>query len=135
MLNPFPDLLVFALLAPFFLRIVLGISYARFGYLKLIRSGVTKIGFLKKDYFRTEILFILIVGLLETVGGILLIIGLFTQIVSLVLSMFILGTIVIKLRSGATLSSELGYHILLLVATFSLLFSGAGAFAIDLPLL
>lgn len=134
MLNPFPDLLAFSLLAPFFLRIVLGISYARFGYLKLIKSGLIKISFLKKDYLKPEILFVLVVGLLEAVGGVLLVLGMFTQIVSLVLGMLILGTIVIKLRNGAILSSELGYYVLLLVVTFSLLFSGAGAFAIDLPL-
>ncbi|MCR4306699.1 MAG: DoxX family protein [Candidatus Yonathbacteria bacterium] len=134
MLNPFPDLLAFSLLAPFFLRIVLGISYARFGYLKLIKSGLIKISFLKKDYLKPEILFVLVVGFLEAIGGILLVIGLFTQITSLFLSIIMLGVIVIKLRSGVAFSNELGYHILLFVATFSLLFSGAGAFAIDLPL-
>lgn len=134
MLNPFPDLLAFSLLAPFFLRIALGISYARFGYLKLIKNGVTKISFLKKDYLRPEILLVLVVGLLEAIGGVLLVIGLFTQITSLFLGMIVLGTVVIKLRNRTMLSNELGYHILLFVATFSLLFSGAGAFAIDLPL-
>lgn len=134
MLNPFPDLLAFSLLAPFFLRIALGISYARFGYLKLIKSGLIKISFLKKDYLKPEILFVLIVGFLEAIGGILLVIGLFTQIASLFLGMIVLGTAVIKLRNRTMLSNELGYHILLFVATFSLLFSGAGAFAIDLPL-
>lgn len=134
MLNPFPDLLAFSLLAPFFLRIALGISYARFGYLKLIKSGLTKISFLKKDYLKPEILLVLIVGLLEAIGGVLLVIGLFTQIASLFLSVIVLGTAVIKLRNRTMLSNEIGYHILLFVATFSLLFSGAGAFAIDLPL-
>ncbi len=133
MLNPFPDLLALSLLAPFLLRIVLGISYARFGYLKLIKSGVTKISFFEKDYLKPEILFVPVVGLLEAIGGILLVIGLFTQVASLFLSIIVLGAIAVKLRGGATLSN-IGYHALLFVATFSLLFSGAGAFAIDLPL-
>ncbi|MEK7556255.1 MAG: DoxX family protein [Patescibacteria group bacterium] len=134
MLNPFPDLLAFSLLAPFFLRVVLGISYARFGYLKLIRNRVPKTGFFEKDNLKPEIILVLAVGLFEAVGGVLLIVGLFTQIASLLLGIIVLGAIAVKLRNRAAPSNELGYHILLFVATFSLLFSGAGAFAIDLPL-
>jgi len=134
MLNQFPDLLVLGLLAPFFLRIVLGIFYLRFGYLKLIKDKEVEVRFFENIRLKPGIVFVWVFGLLEAVGGILLIAGLFTQIVSLILSVLILGVIIIKLRNKGAFPNDMKFYVLLFVTTFSLLFSGAGAFALDLPL-
>ena len=134
MLNPFPDLLTFSLLAPFFLRVMLGIFYLRFGYLKLTKDKEAKIRFFEDIRLKPGIAFVWVFGLLEALGGILLIAGLFTQIVSLVLGMVMLGAIIVKLRNKDALPNDPEFYILLFVATCSLLFSGAGAFAFDLPL-
>jgi len=120
MLNPFPELLTFSLLAPFLIRVVLAVLFISSGYFELKKSNVSL------SSYSTNILKIL--------GGLMLLIGFLTQIVSVVLSVVVLGTIIIKLRSKSYSRDDMSLRILMFIATISLLVSGAGAFAIDLPL-
>ncbi len=66
--------------------------------------------------------------------GILFVIGLYTQVASL-LALLILGfRLVQKIRHKAFLSAGVNYYLILFVIALSLLFTGAGTWAFDLPL-
>jgi len=134
MLNPFPELLDFALPAVFLLRFVLGIFFVRFGYLKLSRDKEVKMHFFEQAGLRPAYVFLWGTALLEIVGGLMLVFGVFTQIAALVLSILMLGSVIIKIRNTSALRNDLEFYVLLFIATLSLLFLGPGIFAFDLPL-
>jgi len=117
MLNPFPELLYLSLLAPFLLRVLLGITFVYFGYERLSKTKTEK-G----------------LAVAKVLIGLLLVIGLFTQVASL-LALCILGfRLVQKIRHKAFLTAGVNYYLILFVIALSLLFTGAGAWAFDLPL-
>lgn len=116
MLNPFPDLLAFGLIAPFLIRLILGIT--------TIIIGKKKIKHSRKD----------IVGYLHIAGGILLTLGLYTQMAALVLVLVFGYELFEKIRHRSFLTDGVNYYLILFVLSLSLLLSGAGAFAFDVPL-
>ncbi len=119
MLNTFPDLLAFSLLAPFLIRVSLGILFIIFGYYELKkRSGILTSS----------------VTYLKIIGGLMLIVGLLTQISSLVLAIITFINIIIGFRNKSYSKDKIFLFIFIFIATISLLLSGAGIFAIDLPL-
>jgi putative oxidoreductase len=119
MLNTFPALLDYSLLAPFILRVVAGIIFLDFGILSL-----------KKEPSKL----LKVAGIIEIVGGVLLILGLLTQVSALVLAILTFIEAYIEYRDPEILKMDFIFYILLLSITLSLLLSGAGSFAIDLPL-
>jgi uncharacterized membrane protein YphA (DoxX/SURF4 family) len=76
--------------------------------------------------------------LLLAIAVSLLFLGLYTQIAALVVTLASLLAVIIKIRvrlaEHQSLSQGVEYYFLLLAIAVSLLFLGAGAFAIDLPL-
>lgn len=120
MLNPFPELLNFSLLVPFLLRIFLGGYFLMYGYSlgKKISSG--------QKVFRGEWVGYF-VALLSFLTGASLLLGFFTQIGALVL---------IFLIPFLAFSQKQNYLFLLslFVMSLSLLISGSGLFAFDIPL-
>lgn len=124
MLNPFPDLLTYSLLAPFLLRVVAGLIFIDLGVL----------AFKNKKKVPSPALAVKIFGLIEIVGGVMFVLGFYTQIAALVLAIFTFVETYIEYRSPEILKRNLVFYILLLTISLSLLLSGAGAFAIDLPL-
>jgi len=134
MLNPFPELLTFGLMAPFALRIVAGFLYIQFGFHKLTKKKEEKSAFFTSIGLRPGMLFVWIIGLIELIGGIMLLAGFYTQIAAIALSIIMLGAVCIKLFKPNKLPGDLSFFILLFVVTLSFVFSGAGAFAFDLPL-
>ncbi len=130
MLNPFPDLLAFSLLAPFLIRISLGILFVSFGYSLLVKNKSHTIN-IKTNFASFSVYTI---SILEILGGFMLIVGFFTQIASIILSIFAISMIVIKVKHKNYFKYSLIFYILIFIITFTLMFSGAGIFAIDLPL-
>jgi len=122
MLSVFPELFFLAPLAVFLLRVVLGLLFIWHGYSKFKPSSVPVSSFVR------------IIGLLEVLGGISLVLGFVTQLAALVLSIIVLLALAAKLKGSTHLKYSVDFYILLFVATFSLVFLGPGAFAIDLPL-
>lgn len=133
MLNPFPDLLAFSFFAPLFLRATVGIIFMQFGFRKIARMKHTA-AFFERINVIPGWFFVWFFGLIEIIGGIMLFLGVFTQIAALVLAFIIIGAFFLKRKYPTALSHDKSYYILLAVTTFSLIFLGAGAFAIDLPL-
>ena len=120
MLSLFPYLLSFQMLSPFILRLVLGVIFIFWAYKKF--NKVTKDS---KD--KTFVVLDIIIGLL-------LIIGLYTQLAALI-ALVLLGIhIILKIRHKAFLTDGVNYYLVLFIISLSLLFTGPGAFALDYPL-
>lgn len=134
MLNPFPDLLTYSLLAPFMLRLVAGLIFVNLGTLAFKKEknrwlySITALKIPKPE------LVLKIISTLEIVGGIMLILGFYTQLAALILSVFTLAEIFVEHRDPTILKRNYVFYLMLFIISLSLLFSGAGAYAIDLPL-
>ena len=133
MLNIFPDLLFLSFFAPFILRVILGFVLLYFGADRLYRRrGKFEKLFLKYSSSSGKTL-LWALGLIELILGGALILGAYTQIASLgvilLVIMSMLGRNIFSLSGNNQLS-----YIFMLGISLSLLVSGAGAFAFDLPL-
>ena len=134
MLNTFPLLLAYGLVAPFIIRITLGLLYLSAGYIKTFARRETCISMFRELGSTKPLFFVLTVGILELLGGVCLILGFKTQVAAIALSLLALGFLVIKLRRRDVLKQGVSFYVLVLAMSLSLLFSGAGFLAIDLPL-
>lgn len=116
MLSLFPELFNFSFIAPFVLRIALGVA--------LVKHGLNKI--ISQDKISQKIF-----GGIIFLSGVLLIIGLFTQAVSLAISAMIIINLIIDYRRDEKNLSEIFTR---LAIALSLILTGPGIFALDLPL-
>jgi len=134
MLNTFPQLLAFGFFAPTILRITAGFFFARFGLLKLSSDKEAKIKFFETIGLRPAILFLWIVALTEIIAGTMIVVGFLTQIASMIAGLIMFISIIIKILKPKALPNSLDFYILFFVVFMSLIISGAGLFAVDLPL-
>jgi uncharacterized membrane protein YphA (DoxX/SURF4 family) len=121
-LSLFPSLLTYQQIAPLLIRLVLGITLAYFGYEKTMRRG--------ESSGSNSVIY----GVVEVVIALFLVIGLFTQLAALLNAIILVIKLGFKAREGKLLSDGINYYILLLVMSISLMFTGAGFLAFDLPL-
>jgi uncharacterized membrane protein YphA (DoxX/SURF4 family) len=119
MLNPFPSLLVYSTLAPLILRLALGLVFLDLGYFNLKMRKVP---------------LLYITGFLEVAGAIMLFFGYYTQIAALGFALLTGIELYIEWKNENILKGDLVFYLLLFAISLSLLLSGAGAFAKDLPL-
>jgi uncharacterized membrane protein YphA (DoxX/SURF4 family) len=122
MLSLFPSFLTYGLVAPLVIRLVLGVTLAYFGYRKVVDRGDSS-GSNSPTY-----------GVMEIVLGIFLLVGLFTQLAALLNVVILLIKLGFKAKQGKLFSDGVNYYVLLLAMAISLIFSGPGFFAFDLPL-
>ncbi len=134
MLNTFPTLLAFGLLAPFILRICIGLIMLDFGYSKISKLKSDKTVMFESLGMKPGIYYVYIFGLVEIVAGLALIAGFFTQIASLITFIICLLAILVKRRNSENVKSSYTTLILSMMIALSLIFSGAGFLAFDLPL-
>lgn len=134
MLNPFPDLLIYSMLAPFILRVVLGFIFVDLGLLIFKGEKGRWLASLEALKIPNPQLTVKIIGGVEFLGGLLLLVGFYTQVVVLVLAVLTFAETYIEYKEPAILKRNLVFYVLLLAILLSLLLSGAGAFAVDLPL-
>jgi len=134
MLNPFPELLTYGLVGPLLIRLALGIFFVLLGYDKL-RNGKEHLeGFFESLSLKPVRYYVKGLGIIETVAGVLLMAGLITQIAAIIVSIILIVSIVVSFRKPeANLKSPLVYALLLVMA-LSLITTGAGFLAVDLPL-
>lgn len=134
MLNPFPELLTYSLLSPFILRVVAGLIFINLGALAFRnekKRWEISLSALKVPRAETAVK---ILGGVEIAGGIMLFLGFYTQIAALVLALLTFSEAYIEYKDPAILKRNIIFYSMLFAIVLSLLFSGAGAFAIDLPL-
>ncbi len=136
MVNPFPTLLAFGLVAPLILRVTLGGLFVIESYKHLTSARERRRWLLESklgDFAKTAVW---INGVVEMLMGIFFILGFLTQIVAILAA---LGSIKVLWRKWRR--SELAalepyspmLYLLIVAISLSLLFSGAGFFAVDRP--
>ncbi len=134
MLNPFPEFLNYALLAPFILRVVVGFIFLDLGFLKFRgererwRTSFNTLGIRPAD------LFVGLYGALQVLGGLLFLVGLWTQVAALFFVVVSGIELAVEWKMREVLKRDMTFYLLLFVISLSLLLTGAGAYAIDLPL-
>jgi hypothetical protein len=114
MLSLFPELLFLAPLAAFVIRVVSGLMFARIAYRHVF----------------TPTTGMRILGIIEGVVAVLLIAGAYTQPAALIAALIITTTLFLPTYRTLPRSTL----VLLFVMTLSLVVTGAGPFAFDLPL-
>lgn len=119
--------------APLPIRIIAGIAFILHGLPKFENLQGTQ-GFFASIGLPAELA--LLIGLLEVIGGILLIVGFVTRITSILFIIETIGIILI-LKAGNSFTGEGGYEIeiLLMFISISLLLSGPGRVSIERDLL
>jgi len=120
MLSVFPDLFTYSLFAPLLLRVVVGAFLISKEY-AVFKQATT-------PYVKTK-------SIIYIIAGVLLCIGLFTQVAALVVALLVAFELwrdgmVKKILSR----TETTLFVFILVISLSLMLSGAGFIAIDLPL-
>ena len=136
MLNPFPDLLILSLLAPTLLRVALGLLFLQSAWLHFWPETRARIvsdlsGF-RLNVFGRNIVWYYVAA--EVIIGVMLIIGLYTQIAALLALIGAIKLIYFRNRFPSLSEKPVAYHLLVIAVSASLMLSGAGAIAIDLPL-
>jgi uncharacterized membrane protein YphA (DoxX/SURF4 family) len=132
MLNPFPGLLDLAFFAPTILRVVVGLVFLYSAYaLYLRRAELAHIHF---PIVGSGPLLIWGAVVVHTIIGAMLILGYYTQIAALLAVLGgIKGIVFAKKYPRFFILCRLEYGFIIAIC-LSLLISGAGAFAYDLPL-
>lgn len=129
MLNPFPDLLALGFFAPTMLRIAAAATFAYFAYLHLRdRSSLgSRLGAKGETY-----IWIIIALYVLVAAG--LFFGYHTQISAIAGILIAKAHLLLRRRFPMHHDLGKGLYWLLIIICLSLLFSGAGALAFDLPL-
>lgn len=134
MLAIFPTLLAFRLFSPFLLRIFLGVILFNFGYSKIKKEKMEKAEFFERINLKPGIYYVWFFGILEILLGLFLIAGYMTQL-SALLSVILLSVVIyLRLKNVPGLTNTASFYTALLFIALSLLFTGPGFFAVDLPL-
>lgn len=128
--NLLPDLLSYFIISPLILRLTLAI---------FIIENFWKISFLWRNKESTIPGFIIYFwrGLLISTGlilSILLIIGLSVQLVAIIASLFFVALLIISIFKNDYLDKNYSTYFLLIIISLSLIITGAGWCAIDLPI-
>lgn len=134
MLNPFPELLNYALIAPLLLRLVVGLIFVDLGFLKFKSEKLRWVSSFEALGLRPADLLVPLYATLQVVGGVMLLVGAYTQVAAL---FFVLSTgaeLYVEWKAREVLKRDMVFYLLIFVISLSLLFTGAGAYAIDLPL-
>lgn len=134
MLNPFPELLFYSMIAPFLIRVVAGFVFIDMGLLLFKGEKERWIFSLKTLNIPRAETAVKILGLIEVIGGILLVVGLYVQIVAMIFAILTFVEIYIEYKNPNIIKRNFVFYLLILSICLSLLFSGAGAFAFDIPL-
>lgn len=120
MLNTFPNLLTYGLFAPLLLRLALGIFLAFTSY-KNLRGQISNIS-------RGA-------NIVLIIAGIFIIAGLFTQVMALITIVINIVSFFYKWKVTNSLSDkDIALYVFIILIAFSLMLTGAGFYAIDLPL-
>ena len=134
MLSLFPALLSYNLAVPLVFRLVIGVIFISYGYANITKNKENKIAALARNNFVSPEKWLSALAIVEILGGVLLIAGLYVQATVLVLAMILIFGIIAKRKNPENLTLSTETMFLLLLITFSLLFLGAGLYAVDLPL-
>jgi uncharacterized membrane protein YphA (DoxX/SURF4 family) len=75
-----------------------------------------------------------IVGAIDVIGGLMLLVGAYTQIAALAFVILFGAELYIEYKDKSILRRDFTFYLLVVSIAISLLLSGAGAYAFDIPL-
>lgn len=132
MLNPFPDLLFLSILAPTILRIAAGLLFlslatGHFKQREEIRRSMNFLGALSTPY-------VFALCAIEALVGLALLVGFYAQIAAMFGVLGIVKALFLRKRFPLIFSLTIPAYLLLGAILLSLILTGAGGFAFDLPL-
>ena len=133
-LNTFPDLLTYGILSPFILRVVLGFIAIDLGLLKLGKEKHVWVELFQTINFQPARFFVKLVAVIEIIGGFMLVLGSYTQITAIVFAVVFFCETVLEYREESLETRNLPFYIMMFAISLSLIFTGAGAFALDIGL-
>ena len=116
------------------MRVVVGITFMAHGWQKLFTNGIEGVGgFFGSLGIPAAGFFAVVVTLLELFGGLALILGIGTRIISALLAVNMLVALLMVHVSNGFFVSNGGYELvlLLMVGSISLALAGAGAWSLD----
>ena len=140
MLSIFPQLLDYQFFAPTLLRLALAAVFLVHGYPKLFGHFQETAGFFESIGIRPSKFWVIVVGVVECVGGVFLVAGFLVQPVALLLAIDMAVAIwKVKFKMGfvsgpASPAGGWEFDFVLLIMALSLLVLGPGAYSLDLPL-
>ncbi|MBI2618275.1 DoxX family membrane protein [Candidatus Kaiserbacteria bacterium] len=134
MLSVFPSLLTFGIFAPLFLRLTAGIFFFYSGYRHFGEERMELVRELSQKFSSAGKAIAVTLALVEMLLGLFLIAGFLTQVMALLGMIFTLKLLWFKNKYPLVAKHEKVVYALLFVIFLSLLFTGAGAPAVDLPL-
>lgn len=134
MTNPFPELLIFSLLAPTLLRLTLGVFIVLLGYSKLKEDSKGVTSFFESLGFKPAKYYVQALAIAEIAMGVALFVGFLTQIAALIVAIITFVSFIVTVRHPETGLRKASEYALFFVISVSLVLTGAGLIAIDLPL-
>lgn len=134
MLNPFPEVLSYGLIAPVLLRLCAGLFFIIFGIQKLRGGKEGSILFFEALGLRPAKIYTLVLGGVQIITGALLVLGLATQVAGIITAIIALVSYIVKMCRPEMGLRPANIYLLLFVICASLVLSGAGFLAFDLPL-
>lgn len=133
MLNPFPTLLSFGLLAPFVLRVTLGMILIYISYFVIYKNRQDFFSYYKKNKYPFPSFITWFFGILNALAGLFLVFGFLTQVAAII-AIYLLISLYLSDKDIKKFQFSTSFYVLASIVAFCLLFLGAGAFGIDLPL-
>ena len=133
-LSVFPELLSYSHAAPLVLRVIAGIIFIDLGWLVFTSEKKSWTMLFQTIRFKPARFFTRALGIIQIVGGLMLVAGFYTQLVALIFGIILLAECYLEMRETALLKRDIVFYVLLLTICVSLLITGAGAVALDLPL-
>ena len=134
MLNIFPSLLIFGIFAPFILRVAVGVYLFHTGYNHLGKEKESVIQEATQKFSSYAKPIVILGGLFEVIVGLSLVAGFLTQIMALLGMLYMVKMFVLKKQYPVWMKRERVLYVVFFVILLSLLLTGAGAPAVDLPL-
>lgn len=134
MLSLFPTLLNYSIFAPLILRVVLGLIFLDLGALKFRSEKKRWVDSFKALRLNPADFFVALYGALQIIGGVLLVVGFWTQGAALAFVIFTAVELYIEWTAKDVLKRDMVFYLLTFVISLSLLLTGPGAYSFDLPL-
>lgn len=131
----FPYLFDYSFLAIGVLRIVVGLVFLWFAYIKTFKERADYLDFFEHIKMRPAKIFLNVAIGVEFLVGASLVAGYYAQAAELVAgALMTLATLIKWHRPRVLPQNTAAFYLLLMVVSLALLFIGPGAFAFDLPL-
>lgn len=133
MLNPFPTLLIYGIFAPLLIRVAVGtvLLYLSVEHLRGRKEIAHALRPMTGGFSSVAPLLLVVC---EVIAGVLLVVGAWTQFAAILAIVLSLKALLTRRSLHALRPFPAIAYVLLIVMSLSLLISGAGAFAFDLPL-